>query len=127
LKTLLQLEKNNCNENEIYLHFVEKQLHELEYQLKQIENQLNIKANNFHGYTLSIRKMIETYIEQHLQSFRMPIEHQIDLIHCDYQIRALKIEYFRHNPTTHQVSYFISFSFLLSIILGTNNETNMSK
>jgi len=102
IKTLLQL-TNETNENEIYFNFVKKQLDELDHQLKQYQTELNIKANNFYGYTLTIQKILETYIEQNLQSFRMKIEHQIELIHYDYHIRALQLEIFRHKPNADQV------------------------
>jgi hypothetical protein len=107
INALLQL-SNITNENEIYLTFVNEQLHGLDHHLKQYQAELNMKANNFQGYTLTIQKIIETYIEQHIQSFRMKIEHQIELIHYDYYIQALKLEYFRHNPNEYQVYFFLS-------------------
>jgi hypothetical protein len=104
IKTLLQLtKKTNKDDDEIYLNFVNDHLHELDHQLKQYQTELNIKANNFNGYTLAIQKILETYIEQNLQSFRMKIEHQIELIHYDYHIRALKLEFFRYKPNADQV------------------------
>jgi len=103
IKTLLQLTKKTNKDNEIYLNFVNDHLHTLDHQLKQYQTELNIKANNFYGYTLTIQEILETYIEQNLQSFRMKIEHQIELIHYDYHIRALKLEFFRHKPNTDQV------------------------
>ena len=94
------------NENENCLKFVNHQLNELEYQLKRYQTELNMKANYFQGYTLTMQKMIETYLEQNLQSFRMEIEHRIELVHYDYQIRAFKLEYFRrHKPNIYQVCF----------------------
>ena len=75
----------------------------MECRLKTYQNELNIKANNFPGYTLSIQQIIETYIEQNLDRLRMEVEHRVELVHYDYRIRALKLEYFRHQPNEYQV------------------------
>ena len=114
IKDLLQL-NNNTNANDIYFNFVNQKLHELNHQLKQYQTELNRQANNFHIYTLTIQKVIETYIEKHLQTFRMNIEHQIDLIYYDYHIRALKSEYFRSNPNEYQVGFFIESIFCFNL------------
>ncbi|CAF4346625.1 unnamed protein product, partial [Adineta steineri] len=82
IKLLLQADKH-VNENETYFNFINAQLHELDDQLKQNQMKLNIKANHFQGYTLSIQNIIETYIEQHLHCLRMEIEHKIELIQYD--------------------------------------------
>ena len=58
---------------------------------------------------MTIQKFIETYIEQNLHSLRMEIEHQVELIHYDYHIRALKLEYCRHKPNQYQVCLFVKF------------------
>jgi hypothetical protein len=91
------------NQNEVYSNFVHEQLYALDHQLKEYKNQLNVEANHIHGYTLIIQNIIETYIEQNLRLFRMKIEHQIELIHYDYHIQALKLEYLRHSPNQFQV------------------------
>ena len=66
-----------------------------------------MKASAITNYSLIIQKMLETYIEQNLRSFRMHIEHQIELVYHDYHIQALQREYefimemdgdFSHNP-----------------------------
>ncbi|CAF1473942.1 unnamed protein product [Adineta steineri] len=101
IKLLLQADKH-VNENETYFNFINAQLHELDDQLKQNQMKLNIKANHFQGYTLSIQNIIETYIEQHLHCLRMEIEHKIELIQYDYHIQILKLEYLRHKPNTFQ-------------------------
>ncbi|CAF4122546.1 unnamed protein product [Adineta steineri] len=93
---------NSVNENEIYLNFVNKHLLKLNAQLRSYKHNLNIKANHYSGYTLAIQNCIETYIEQHLQSFRLNIEHHIELLHYDYHIRALKLEYLRHCSNEYQ-------------------------
>ena len=105
IKNMLQLTNNTnkTNENKIYLKFVNKQLHALNHQLQECQTEFNIKATHFPDYTLTIQKIIETYVEGNLQSFRMKIEHQIELIHYDYHIRVLKLEYSRYNPNEYQV------------------------
>ena len=140
IKTMLPSKsmEEKTNETEIYLNFVNNYLYELEHQLQQYQTQLNIETNKFQGYTLTIQKMIETYIEKNLQSFRMEIEHKVELIHYDYHIQALKLEYNRLNPNAFQVCYnipssfienYLFFSFVLFFMyhLGTNNERTLSK
>ncbi|CAF4574028.1 unnamed protein product [Rotaria socialis] len=95
-------DKDKTNENEICLKFVNDHLYALQHQLKQYQQELNIKANNFQGYTLSIQEIIITYIEQNLNSsLSKKIEHQVELIHYDYHIQALKLEYFQHKPNEY--------------------------
>ncbi|CAF3084477.1 unnamed protein product, partial [Rotaria sp. Silwood2] len=36
----------------------------------------------------------------------MEIEHKIELVHSDYHIQALKLEYDRHNPNEYQKKIF---------------------
>ncbi|CAF1590425.1 unnamed protein product [Rotaria magnacalcarata] len=104
IKTIvLSNKKDTTNENEIYLKFTNGQLNALQHQLKQYQQELNIKANNFQGYTLSIQEMFLTYIEENLNSsLSKKIKHQVELIHYDYHIRALKLEYFQHKPNEYQ-------------------------
>ncbi|CAF4363333.1 unnamed protein product, partial [Adineta steineri] len=90
------------NEKEICLKFVNDQLNELDRQLKQYQMEWNVKTNIFQGYTLIIEQMIQTYIEQNLHDVRKEIEHKIELIHYDYHIQALKLEYSGQNPSASQ-------------------------
>ncbi|CAF2053209.1 unnamed protein product [Rotaria magnacalcarata] len=109
IKTIvLSNKKDKTNENEICLKFVNNQLNELQRQLKQYQQELNIKANNFQGYTISIQEKLMTYIEQNLNStLSKKIEHQVELIHYDYHIRALELEYFQHKPNEYQKQLMI--------------------
>ncbi|CAF2016023.1 unnamed protein product [Rotaria magnacalcarata] len=85
------------------LKFVNDHLYALQHQLKQYQQELNNKANNFQGYTISIQEKLMTYIERNLNSsLSKKIEHQVELIHYDYHIRALELEYFRHKPNQYQ-------------------------
>ncbi|CAF5171404.1 unnamed protein product [Rotaria magnacalcarata] len=104
IKTIvLSNKKDTTNGNEICLKFVNDHLYALQHQLKQYQQELNIKANNFQGYTLSIQEMFLTYIEENLNSsLSKKIKHQVELIHYDYHIRALKLEYFQHKPNEYQ-------------------------
>ena len=94
---------NQTNGNNMYLTCVHRQLSELDRLLKQNQIEFNTKTNNLHGYSLTVQKSIEAYIEQNLRSFRTGIEHRIELIHYDYSIRTLKLQFLRHHPTAHQV------------------------
>jgi hypothetical protein len=101
-------DKKTINENEICMTFVNNSLHELDTELKKYQIELSIKINHFNGsYTITIQKRIEKYIEENLSSLRMEIEHKIQLVHYDYHIRALKLEYLRHNPNQYQVCFFL--------------------
>ncbi|CAF1411339.1 unnamed protein product [Rotaria sordida] len=105
IKTIItqkSIKMNATNENEIYMNFISNKLHELDNQLKQYQAELNQKINSFYGYTLKLQQLIETYIQQNMSSFRMEIEHKIELIHYDYYIQALKLEYYRHDPNVYQ-------------------------
>ncbi|CAF1164445.1 unnamed protein product [Adineta ricciae] len=94
--------KNTNVNHEAYLEFMNSHLHELDNHLKKSQLELNDKIKCFQGYTLTIHTHIGTYLEQHLHSFRMEIEHKIELVHYDYHIHALDLEYCRLNPNIHQ-------------------------
>ena len=104
---------DQTDENKIFNTFVNHYLHELDSEMKKYQIELNIKINNFNGYTLTIQQMIETYIETNFQSFHTKTQHDIELIHYDYHIRALKLEYLRQHPNKYQV-YFIYMIFIES-------------
>lgn len=90
--------KSECCSN-----FVQRYLQVLADELNKYEAELKIKMNQFPSYLSRIQQQIETYIEQNLQSLRKEIEHKTELIHYDYQIRVLKLEYLRHQPNEYQV------------------------
>lgn len=111
---------NKTIENETCMAFVNNNLHQLDQQLKQYEVELKIQTANFNGYTLTIQQTIETYIKQNLSSLYMEIEHKIQLVHYDYHIRALKLEYLQHKPTEYQVYLFTNINescFFLDFLL----------
>ena len=105
IKTLSQLtnDKKTDREHDCYLKFVQNHLYELEQRLEQLQTEFKLKTNNFQAFTLTTQKLIEAYIERNLQLVRMETAHQIELIHYDYHIRALKLEYLRHQPNQYQV------------------------
>ena len=107
IKTIvLSNNKDKTNENEICLKLVNEQLNELERQLKRYQQELNIQANNYQGYSLSIQEMLMAYVEQNLNdSLHKKIEHQVELIYYDYHIRALKLEYFQQQPNQYKVCF----------------------
>ena len=115
IKSMLPVSTNtdNTNENESCLKLVNDRLDELDHQLKLYQTELNMKINHFQGYIPTIRTTIETYIEQNLHSLRMEMDHKIELIHFDYHIRSLKLEYLRQNPNTFQVCLIDEINFLL--------------
>ena len=93
------------------MEFVEDILNELNDLLKQYHVELNTRANHFTNYTPTIQRMMERYIEENVRSYRMNIEHQIELVYHDYHIQALQLEYERYRPNTAQVCLFHPKSF----------------
>ena len=115
IKSMLPVSTNidKTNENESCLKLVNDRLHELDHQLKHYQIEFNMKINRFQGYLPTIRTSIETYIEENLHSLCMKIDHKIELIHFDYHIQALKIEYLRQNPNAFQVCLIDKINFLI--------------
>jgi hypothetical protein len=107
---------NKTDENTIFNTFVNNYLRELDSELKKYQIKLNIKINNFNNHTLPIRQMIETYIETNLRSFRAKIQHEIELIHYDYHIGALKLLYYRQNPNKYQVYFIYKIFYRMSFL-----------
>ena len=111
LKKLIQLPagKITNDEHDFYLKFVGNHLYELEQRIELFYMELNSKTRNFDGYTIAVQKSIEAYIEQKLLPYHREITNQIELIHYDYHIRALKLECLRHQPNAYQVSLFVPY------------------
>ncbi|CAF3964179.1 unnamed protein product [Rotaria sp. Silwood1] len=93
---------NNKNENDFYMNFINDRLRVLDNKLKEYEYELIKRINSISGYSLQVQHLIETYVEQNLSTLRLEIEHKIQLIHYDYHIQALKLEYYRHHPNEYQ-------------------------
>ena len=91
------------DENDPCLKLVNDHLQALDDQFKKSQIDLNLKANDFPGYSLPMQKIMEAYIEQNLSSFRSEIEHQVELVHYDYHIQGLKLGYLQQNPNNYQV------------------------
>lgn len=112
IEHLLTLAKlNGADEMEVGRRFAEDTLNELENLSKQYHMELHTRSNCFTNYTVTIQRMIETYIEQHLHCHRINIEHQIGLVYHDYHIQALQLEHERYRPNAAQVCLFHSHSF----------------
>ena len=96
---------NEENKQGCYLNFVRRYLQVLEEQFEKYQSELKIKVNRFQSTSSSsrIQQQMETYIEENFDSFRKEIEHKVELIHYDYHIRALRVEYFRYQPNESQV------------------------
>ena len=106
IKTMIQaiMKINQENEYESCFYFVQYYLQIFEDQLNRYQIDLKINMNQFGDYSSRIQQQhIETYIEQNFHDFRKEIEHKIELIHYDYHIRVLKLEYLRHQPNESQV------------------------
>ena len=91
------------DENDPCLKLVNDHLQALDDQFKKSQIDLNLKANDFPGYSLPMQKIMEAYIEQNLSSFQREIEHQVELVHYDYHIQGLKLGYLQQNPNNYQV------------------------
>ncbi|CAF4890970.1 unnamed protein product, partial [Rotaria socialis] len=99
IKKMIQ---NSTNANDIYMNYVNNHLLTLDVQFRQYEVELDKKTKNFHGYSLQLQRLVETYIERNISSLRMEIKHKIELVHYDYHIQAIKLAYYRHHPSEYQ-------------------------
>jgi hypothetical protein len=91
------------NEHDACMTFVQKRLSELEENMKQYRTELNVRESRLHGYTQAIRRAIETFVQQGVDSLQRDIEHKIVLVQFDYNDRVLELEYLHHNPNEDQV------------------------
>ena len=106
IKTMVQatiMQTNQENEYEICFNFVQHYIEVLEQQLQNYQQELNSKVIHCQIYSLTIQKQIEIYIEQNLTELRRQIEHQVELIHYDYHIHAIKLAYLEQQPNPFQV------------------------
>lgn len=108
-QSLAKKSEKTVDENDICKTFANNYLDELNAELKQHQTELHIKiANHFNvSYVTTIRTQMEKYMEENLSSLRMEMKHKIQLVHYDYHIRALKLEYLRHHPNKNQVSFVL--------------------
>ena len=85
------------------MNIVNSYIDKFNQQLKQCQTELNNRKNKFHCFTLTMAQMIQTYIEQHLSSLCIEIQHKIELVHYDYYIEAVKLAYIQCKPNQYQV------------------------
>ena len=119
LKGMTTISDNICFE------FVIEQQSDLNEKHQQIQQELSQKKKQFHGYTNRIEEILETFIEQHLQSLRLQYGYKIKLVELQYSEFVLEDEFLQQNPTEQQVNKI--FVFLLSYIgtvLETDNKTS---
>jgi hypothetical protein len=89
---------------------VEDTLHELDDLMKQYHAELSARSTEFNTYTFTIQRMLESYIEEKLDSFHVHMAHRIELVYYDYHIEACRLEYDRQRPSKAQVCLFFSSS-----------------
>lgn len=88
---------------ETCLNFVQQRLELLHVHLQQYQRELTDKIEQCQHYSSTMQQASENYLEQHLQLLRRQIEHDIQLVHYDYHIGAIKWEYRRHQPNPSEV------------------------
>ncbi|CAF2088868.1 unnamed protein product [Rotaria magnacalcarata] len=102
IKTIvLSNKKDKTNGNEICLKFLNGQLNALQHQLKQYQQELNIKANNFQGYTISIQEKPMTYIEQNLSSSLKTSEQEYEFLKQQIAYYNLPSQSFECSTISH--------------------------
>ena len=87
------------------LNFVTRQIDELRSRCEQCQSELRTKIMSVDVFSSAVQHVMETYIDEHFSSLRTEIEHEIEVVRYDYQIRALKLAYNQHNPTPYQVGF----------------------
>jgi len=95
------IKNNNHDNNTNCLTFATQYLSDLENKIKNYETQLNIAKNRLREHL----QTIELFIQQKLESFRLRIVHQIELVQYNYNDRMLELQYLQYNPTPRQVSF----------------------
>jgi hypothetical protein len=94
---------------------VQQQLRLIDDRSKHGRTVLQEKIKALPGFTTTIQKKLETYLDKNLASCRRSIEHQSELVHFDYHIRATRLAFLQLKPTKEQVcfSHPVSFCRLL--------------
>lgn len=101
--TQAKMKISQDNEYESCFSLVQHYIDELEKHLKKYQHELQTKVHHFNLYSMAMQGLIETYIQHNLTDLRTKIEHQIELIHYDYHIHAIKLAYLSHQPNSFQV------------------------
>ena len=99
----LEMNDNICSE------FVTEHLSDLNEKQQQIQKELSQKKKQFHGYTNRIEEILETFIQQHLQSLRLQYGYKIKLVELHYSEFVLEHEFLQQNPTEQQVNKLFVF------------------
>ena len=106
------ISKNITSDNTTCMNFVTNTLELLEKYLKHLETELRSLVTRLPGYSLPIQQMLIMHIQENLNDVIMEFTHQIELVHFDYHIRALKLEFLQHHPNKYQVismdKYYLS-------------------
>ncbi len=101
MKKSINNSSSSNNDNTNCLAFATQYLSDLENKIKNYETQLNIEKKRLPEHL----QPIELFIQQKLQSFRLQIEHEIELVQYNYNDRMLELQYLQCNPTARQVSF----------------------
>jgi len=129
------ISKNKTSDNTTCMNFVTNTLELLEKYLKHIETELRSLVTRLPRYSLSIQQMLIMHIQENLNDVIVEFTHQIELVHFDYHIRALKLEFLQHHPSKYQVINSMDKYYLLSNVIKSffivtisvaNDETNLS-
>ncbi|CAM4828906.1 unnamed protein product [Rotaria magnacalcarata] len=76
------------------------------YDLNPTEKQIHLVQQIWRTKLNSCERLLQkliAYIEENLNSsLSKKIKHQVELIHYDYHIQALQLEYFQHKPNEYQ-------------------------
>ena len=100
--------KQATNEDETCLSYVNNYLRHLDEKMKRYQTELNTKKGHLNIDT----QIIQMFVQQGLESYRMEIEHKITLVQYDYNDYVLEMEYLQHHPSKHQVTYLTKVVFI---------------
>lgn len=100
--------KQATNEDETCLSYVNNYLRHLDEKMKRYQTELNTKKGHLNIDT----HIIQMFVQQGLESYRMETEHKITLVQYDYNDYVLEMEYLQHHPSKHQVRYLTKLVFI---------------
>lgn len=105
--SLKNYDLNKDHLDDLCLKLVHLRLHRFDHKQQQCQDKLRENIESISDDKTHILPILQTYIEENLQSLQGQYDYRIQLIIYDYEYHRLELEFFAQDPTEYQVRKFV--------------------
>jgi len=114
--TISDINQINILDDHCY-QFVNNQLREFNEKQQQLRQQLIRKKKQFYHYRDPMDQILQTLVQEQMQSLRLEYEYKIKLVEFDYRQEVLDQAVQQQHPNVQQVNNDSSYLILLTIYI----------